>query len=51
MGKVEALRVLSEHKNELTRQQLLTLRGQILAGDVAAAMRGLARIVQAGDHV
>lgn len=51
MGKVEALRILAEHKNELTRQQLLTLRGQVLAGNVAAAMRGLARIVQNGGGV
>lgn len=48
MGKVEALRILSEHKAELTRQQLLTLRGQNLAGNADAAMRGLARIVQGG---
>lgn len=51
MGKVEALRILAERKNELTRQQLLTLRGQVLAGNVAAAMRGLARIVQTGGGV
>ncbi len=41
-----ALRVLDGHRRELTRQQLLTLRGQVLAGDVEGAMKGLARIVQ-----
>lgn len=48
MGKVEALRRLSECKDRLTPQQIRTIRGQILAGNAGAAMRGLARILEGG---
>lgn len=39
-----ALRVLRNHRHLLTKQQTLTLRGQVLAGDIAGAMRGLEKI-------
>lgn len=40
-----ALGYLLNHKRSLTRQQFKTLRGQILAGDPAGAMKGLQRIL------
>lgn len=39
------LRLLRDHKDSLTRQQVQTLRGQALAGDVDGAMRGLGRML------
>ena len=39
------LTVLKYTRGHLTRQQYKTLKGQILAGDPAGAMRGLARIL------
>ena len=41
----QALGKLRNAKPQLTRQQFLTLRGQILAGDDEAAMRGLQKIL------
>ena len=35
------LRILAVYKHILTRQELLTIRGQIMAGDRAAAMKGI----------
>ena len=35
-----------EHAGEITRQQLLTLRGQVMAGDADGAYKGLARILR-----
>lgn len=40
-----ALGRLRNFKQQLTRQQFLTLRGQILAGDSEGAMRGLQKIL------
>lgn len=40
-----ALGHLRSVKNRLTRQQFKTLRGQILAGDPAGAMKGLRKIL------
>ena len=40
-----ALGNLRSAKNRLTRQQYKTLRGQVLAGDPAGAMKGLRRIL------
>lgn len=48
MDKANALRVLGDYKSKLTRQQVLTIRGQILAGYADDAMRGLAKIVMRG---
>ena len=41
----KALGRLLSYKPQLTRQQFLTLRGQILAGDADGAMRGLQEIL------
>lgn len=41
-----ALLELKRHRRQLTRQQLLTLRGQVLAGNVTAAMKGLNKILR-----
>ena len=41
----EAMRQLKAHREQLTRQQVRTLKGQILAGDIAGAMKGLDRII------
>ena len=40
-----ALTAIKASKAALNRQQMLTLRGQVLAGDIIGAMRGLQRIV------
>lgn len=40
-----ALGRLRNFKQQLTRQQFLTLRGQILTGDAEGAMRGLQRLL------
>lgn len=42
----QALRYLERARPALTRQQLLTLKGQIIHGDVAGAMRGLERLLR-----
>lgn len=41
----KALRQLGRCRGELTRQQIKTLRGQILAGDSAGAISGLQTIL------
>lgn len=40
-----ALVRLKANKRNLTRQQLKTLRGQVLGGDPVGAMRGLQQIL------
>lgn len=40
-----ALGTLRNYKPQLTRQQFLTLKGQILAGDADGAMRGLKKLL------
>lgn len=40
-----ALAAINASKAVLNRQQMLTLRGQVLTGDIDGAMRGLQRIV------
>jgi hypothetical protein len=42
----KALAELKANRGQLTRQQLLTLRGQVLAGDPDGALRGLRKILQ-----
>lgn len=37
----QAMRELMKRKNELTRQQFRVIRGQIRAGEVDAAMKGI----------
>lgn len=44
-----ALGHLRSAKKQLTRQQYLTLRGQVLAGDSDGAMRGLKKILSGGS--
>ena len=39
------LRMLYKHSQYLTRQQMKTLRGQALNGDIDGAMRGLGTIM------
>ena len=41
----EAMKQLKAHREQLTRQQVRTIKGQILAGDIAGAMKGLDRII------
>ena len=43
-----ALIRLKGYRRRLTHQQYATLRGQILAGDGNAAMKGLAKIMERG---
>ena len=42
----EHLRRLMAHRDELTKQQMKTLKGQILSGHGEAAMRGLDKILR-----
>lgn len=44
-----ALALLMEAKPRLTQQQYKTLRGQLIAGDKAGAMRGLKKILRRLD--
>lgn len=44
----DALKRLNQYKKRLTRQQLKTLRGQILAGDLTGAEKGLNKLTQKG---
>lgn len=41
----DAMKQLKAHREQLTRQQVRTLKGQILAGDIAGAMKGLDRLI------
>ena len=40
----EYLKLLKKYRKRLTRQQLLTLRGQILSGDIEGFKKGLSKI-------
>lgn len=42
----DAMDTLGRYRPRLTRQQFKTLRGQILSGDIAGAMRGLKKIME-----
>lgn len=44
--KLRALYDLKRHKDRLTPQQFRTLKGQILAGDVAGYEKGLQKILR-----
>lgn len=46
----EVLKILKAHRGKLTRQQLRTLKGQALAGDTDAAIKGLQKILQQGNQ-
>lgn len=41
----KALRDLKQHRNRLTWQQYRTIRGQIIAGDIRGAEKGLRRLL------
>jgi len=41
----EYLKLLKKYRKELTRQQLLTLRGQILKGDIEGFKKGLNKLI------
>ena len=45
-----ALIALKVHRHELTWQQYKTFRGQVLAGDLDGAMKGLKRLLQRGGR-
>lgn len=49
MTKAEIIAYLGANKHRISRQQLLTLRGQALAGNVEAAEKGLAKILRRQD--
>ena len=49
MGYVDFFRLLKQHQHRLTRQELLTLRGQAMAGQYAAAKTGLTKILMRKD--
>jgi hypothetical protein len=42
----EALATLRQHKASLSRQEYKTLYGQIIAGDIAPALKGLRKILK-----
>jgi len=44
--KYEFIEILGNYRGELTRQQIRTLRGQALAGDVKGARKGLVKILE-----
>lgn len=43
---IAAMKILKRYKNGLTKQQLLTIRGQIFAKDIEGAMKGLDRCLK-----
>ena len=40
------LKILKKYCNKLTKQQLLTLRGQILSGNIEGFKKGLKKILK-----
>ena len=40
-----AMRALKGHRDQLSKQQYKTIRGQILAGDDTGAMKGLKKLL------
>lgn len=45
MTKGYAMRILNIYRAELSKQQYRTIRGQIISGNTAGAMKGLSRLV------
>lgn len=41
----EYIKVLKKYRKRLTRQQLLTIRGQILNGDIEGFKKGLKKVL------
>lgn len=48
--KLKALCELRRERSNLTAQQFRTLKGQILAGDVEGAEKGLQRLLRRGEQ-
>ncbi|MBB6630664.1 MULTISPECIES: hypothetical protein [Clostridium] len=48
MEKQIFMKQLNQNKNVLTKQQYKTLKGQVVAGDVDGANKGLIKILQRG---
>lgn len=46
---IDALIKLKAYRKRLTPQQYRTLRGQILTGDHAGALKGLAKLLERGE--
>jgi len=46
VSKKSFIELLKEFNRILTKQQIKTLRGQALAGDISGALKGLERIVR-----
>ncbi|MEG2198104.1 MAG: hypothetical protein RRY26_11725 [Cellulosilyticaceae bacterium] len=45
MNKQQALLLLKKNKDKLNRQQLRTIKGQIISGNITGAMKGLERVL------
>ena len=41
----QAFKELKKHKNQLTKQQYRTIKGQLIAGDITGGMKGLKRLL------
>lgn len=41
---------LSKHRDKLTKQQLKTIRGQALAGDLTGARKGLNHLINRSEN-
>lgn len=44
MNTPEAITHLKTHRRHLTKQQYLTIKGQIIAGNIEGAMKGLQKL-------
>jgi len=42
----EYLKILKKYREKLTKQQLLTLRGQVLKGDYEGFKKGLKKLIK-----
>ncbi len=42
----EYIKLLKKYRKRLTRQQLLTLKGQILSGDIEGFKKGFKRLIK-----
>lgn len=46
-----AIKDLKKYRTKLTRQQLMTLRGQIKSGDPGAAQKGLRKLLARKESI
>ena len=49
-GAMEILRLMERNRNRLTGQQMRTMKGQALSGDVTGARKGLERILRGEER-